>query len=133
MRFSNSNALRNLPNVHFLGLQPRTALPGYLAGLDVGLIPYKVDRLGAGLLLQSKTLLPVECLHYAMNLPTSVVITGCESLSNLEQALNAARSFKPLSAAESAALLARTEQAARRGDCRYNAVVNCAITGVLPK
>ena len=43
------------------------------------------------------TVTAVECLHYAMNLPTSVVITGCDSLPVLEQALHAARSFRPLS------------------------------------
>ncbi len=81
---------------------------------EIGILGMK--PMGAGLLLRSKTLSPVECLHYAMNLPTSVVITGCESLANLQQALEAARSFKPLSAAESAALLARTAQAARSGE-----------------
>jgi hypothetical protein len=50
-----------------------------------------------------------------MSLPTSVVITGCESLANVQQALDVARNFKPLAAAESAALLAKTEQAAREG------------------
>jgi uncharacterized protein len=81
---------------------------------EIGVLGMK--PMGAGLLLRSKTLSPVECLHFAMNLPTSVVITGCESLANLQQALDAARSFKPLSAAETAALLARTEQAARSGE-----------------
>jgi uncharacterized protein len=71
--------------------------------------------MGAGMLLQSNTLSPVECLHFAMNLPTSVVITGCQTLANVLQAVEAARSFKPLAAAEVAALLARTEQAARDG------------------
>ncbi len=71
---------------------------------EIGVLGMK--PMGAGLLLQSKTLSPVECLHFAMNLPTSVVITGCESLANVQQALDAARSFKPLS---------RTEQAARNG------------------
>jgi hypothetical protein len=71
--------------------------------------------MGDKLLLRSNTLSPVECLHFAMNLPTSVVITGCESLANVQQALDAARTFKPLSASETAALLARTEQAARDG------------------
>jgi hypothetical protein len=50
-----------------------------------------------------------------MNLPTSVVITGCDSLPMLEQALRAARSFRPLSEAKVAALLARTAPAAREG------------------
>jgi predicted aldo/keto reductase-like oxidoreductase len=80
---------------------------------EIGVLGMK--PMGAGLLLQSNTLSPVECLHFAMNLPTSVVITGCESVANVQQALDAARSFKPLSASETAALLARTEQAARNG------------------
>jgi predicted aldo/keto reductase-like oxidoreductase len=80
---------------------------------EIGVLGMK--PMGAGLLLRSNTLSPVECLHFAMNLPTSVVITGCESLANVQQALDAARSFKPLSSAEVAALLARTEQAARNG------------------
>jgi predicted aldo/keto reductase-like oxidoreductase len=80
---------------------------------EIGVLGMK--PMGAGLLLQSKTLSPVECLHFAMNLPTSVVITGCESLANVQQALDAARSFKPLSSSQVAALLARTEQAARNG------------------
>src|SRR6266853_4047469 len=81
---------------------------------EIGVLGMK--PMGAGLLLRSNTLSPVECLHFAMNLPTSVVITGCESLANVQQALDAARSFKPLSAAEVAALLSRTEQAARNGE-----------------
>jgi predicted aldo/keto reductase-like oxidoreductase len=80
---------------------------------EIGVLGMK--PMGAGLLLRSNTLSPVECLHFAMNLPTSVVITGCESLANVQQALDAARTFKPLSAPETAALLARTEQAARNG------------------
>jgi aryl-alcohol dehydrogenase-like predicted oxidoreductase len=80
---------------------------------EIGVLGMK--PMGAGLLLQSNTLSPVECLHFAMNLPTSVVITGCESLANVQQALDAARSFKPFTAAETAALLARTEKAARNG------------------
>jgi uncharacterized protein len=51
-----------------------------------------------------------------MNLPTSVVITGCDSLKILQQALDAARSFKPLGTAEVAALLAKTAHAASKGE-----------------
>ena len=80
---------------------------------EIGVLGMK--PMGAGLLLQSNTLSPIECLHFAMNLPTSVVITGCQSLANVQQALSAARSFKPLSSAEVTALLARTEQSARDG------------------
>lgn len=55
----------------------------------------------------------VECLQYAMTLPTSVVITGCDSMEVLEQALKAARDVQPLSPERVAALLARTADAAR--------------------
>jgi uncharacterized protein len=71
--------------------------------------------MGDSLILKSKTVTPIECLHFAMNLPTSVVITGCDSLPILEQALKAARSFRPLSKDEVAALLAKTDHAARNG------------------
>ena len=64
---------------------------------------------------KSNTATPVECLHYAMNLPISVVITGCDSLPILQQALQAARSFKPLDSSERASLLAKTAKAAEVG------------------
>jgi len=73
--------------------------------------------MGDPFVLVSATVTAVECLHYAMNLPTSVVITGCDSLPVLEQALHAARAFRPLSEAEVEALLARTAPVA--GDGKY--------------
>ena len=71
--------------------------------------------MGDKIILNSKTASPIECLHYAMNLPTSVVITGCDSLQILQQALQAARSFKPMSSGEVSTLLAKTAPAAARG------------------
>ena len=53
-----------------------------------------------GILLKSKRVTPIECLHYALNLPTSVVITGIDSMQVLDQAFEAARTFRPLSAKE---------------------------------
>jgi predicted aldo/keto reductase-like oxidoreductase len=72
--------------------------------------------MGSGVILQSNTVTPVECLHYAMNLPTSVVITGCDSLQILDQALQAARTFKPLGGKQVAAILAKTAPVAARGE-----------------
>jgi len=110
---------------HFDAVQmPLNAMDAHYESFGQKVLPVLVKNgigvlgmkpMGAGLLLQSKTLSPVECLHFAMNLPTSVVITGCESLANVQQALDAARSFKPLSSAEVAAFLVRTKQAAREG------------------
>ena len=72
--------------------------------------------MGDKIILKSKTATPVECLHYAMNLPTSVVITGCDSIDILHQALEAARSFKPMGSSEVAQLLAKTDTAAKNGE-----------------
>ncbi|HEX4591045.1 MAG TPA: aldo/keto reductase [Gemmataceae bacterium] len=69
-----------------------------------------------GILLKSKTVTPIECLHYALNLPTSVVITGIDSLKILDQALVAVRTFKPMSEAEVAKLVAKTANAGAAGE-----------------
>ena len=71
--------------------------------------------MGDQIILQSGVVEPVECLHYAMSLPTSVVITGIESRERLDQALEAARTFRPMTPAELAALRARTRLAAADG------------------
>src|SRR5438132_1523743 len=69
-----------------------------------------------GIILKSKTVSPTECLHYALNLPTSVVITGVDSMEILDQACEAARTFRPLSDPELTALLSRTATAAAHGE-----------------
>jgi predicted aldo/keto reductase-like oxidoreductase len=81
---------------------------------EIGVLGMK--PMGDKIILKSNTATPVECLRYAMNLPTSVVITGCDSLKILQQALEAARSFKPMSQGEVASLLAKTAPAAGKGE-----------------
>jgi aryl-alcohol dehydrogenase-like predicted oxidoreductase len=71
--------------------------------------------MGSGVLLESGVVSAVECLRYALSLPASVVITGCDSLGVLRQALHTALAFEPYTPKEWHALLARTEQAAARG------------------
>ena len=71
--------------------------------------------LGSGAILQAKVVSPIECLHYALNLPTSVVITGIDKMQYLDQAMEAARTFKPMDQAQVAALLARTRDLAMTG------------------
>jgi len=75
-----------------------------------------MKSMGDGFVLKSNAVTPVECLHYAMNLPTSVVITGCDSLQILEQAIDAARTFRPLTEEQLSALLAKTAPLAARGE-----------------
>src|ERR1700690_389779 len=84
------------------------------------LVKEKIGVLGMkpmanGIILRSKTVTPIECLHYALNLPTSVVITGIDSMKILEQAFEAARAFQPLTAAQQNKILAKTAKAAADG------------------
>lgn len=81
---------------------------------NIGVLGMK--SMANGIILKSHTVTPVECLHYALNLPTSVVITGCDSMQILEQAIDAVRTFRPMSAAEVSALLDRTRSAASKGE-----------------
>jgi hypothetical protein len=78
-----------------------------------------MKSLANGIILQSNTVTAIECLHYALNLPTSVVITGVDSLERLEQAFTAARTFRPMSEAQVQALLAKTAHAASRGEFEW--------------
>jgi hypothetical protein len=71
--------------------------------------------MGDRVILETGAVTAVECLHYAMNLPTSVVITGCDSLQVLDQALTAARTFRPLTDDQTSSLLERTAPFAAEG------------------
>src|SRR5215831_14892808 len=68
-----------------------------------------------GILLKSNTVSPTECLHYALNLPTSVVITGIDSMEILDQAIEAVRTFHDLGKKELDLLLSKTAKAAATG------------------
>jgi predicted aldo/keto reductase-like oxidoreductase len=81
---------------------------------DIGVLGMK--SLGGGAILKSKTVTATECLHYALNLRTSVVITGVDSMETLDQACEAAASFQPMSEEEVQALLAKTVRAASKGE-----------------
>lgn len=69
-----------------------------------------------GILLRSKTATPLECLHYALNLPVSVVIAGIDSMEVLEQAFEAARTYQSLDSKKINELLERTKTAAMTGE-----------------
>jgi predicted aldo/keto reductase-like oxidoreductase len=102
----------NVMDAHFRSFE-RLVLPE-LVREGIGVLGMK--SMANGRILQSNTVSATECLHYALNLPTSVVITGCDSMPVLEQACEAARTFRPLRADEVAALLARTATAAASGE-----------------
>jgi hypothetical protein len=69
-----------------------------------------------GIILKSGTVTATECLHYALNLPTSVVITGIDRMEILDQALEAVNTFAPMNEQQLGALLRKTAKAASRGE-----------------
>jgi predicted aldo/keto reductase-like oxidoreductase len=101
----------NVMDAHFNSFEKKV-LPVLLKN-DIGVLGMK--PMGDHFILESQTATPTECLHYAMNLPTSVVITGCDSLPILRQALRAARSFQSMNSSQVGVLLAKTAKAAEAG------------------
>src|SRR5258707_3385508 len=101
----------NVMDAHYRSFEKRV-LPE-LVRQEIGVLGMK--SMANGILLKSKTMTPIEGLHYALNLPTSVVITGIDSMEILDQAFEAVESFHPLSTDEREALLAKTREAAADG------------------
>jgi predicted aldo/keto reductase-like oxidoreductase len=107
----------NVMDAHYHSFQHKV-LP-VLVKHDIGVLGMK--PLGSGLFFKAKpiaegALTPTECLHYSMNLPTSVVITGCDTVGILKQALKAAYTFHPLSDEEVRSTLSRSAPVATAGD-----------------
>jgi len=101
----------NVMDMHFKSFAHKVV--PVLVEHGIGVLGMK--SMGDGEVLKSKTVTPIECLHYAMSLPTSVVINGCDSLERLEQGLHAARTFRPLTQKDLDSLSARTAAAGRAG------------------
>ena len=101
----------NLLDAHYNSFEKKV-LPVALKE-NIGVLAMK--PISSGFLVQTKAVTAVECLHYVMSLPVSVVITGCESLPILLQALEAARSYQPLTEESCSVLLAETAKIAIDG------------------
>jgi aryl-alcohol dehydrogenase-like predicted oxidoreductase len=101
----------NLLDAHYNSFEKKV-LPVALKE-NIGVLAMK--PIASGFLVQTKAVTAVECLHYVMSLPVSVVITGCESLPILQQALEAARSYLPLTEGSHSVLLAETAKIAIDG------------------
>ena len=103
---------------------PLNVMDAHYDSFEKRVMPTLLDRkigilgmkpIGAQIILNSRSVTARECLLYAMSLPVSVVITGCDSLPILEQALKAAKTFKPLTDEERTALLAKTTRSSSKG------------------
>jgi predicted aldo/keto reductase-like oxidoreductase len=103
---------------------PLNVMDAHFESFEKKVVPVALSRnlgilgmkpMGSQVILESKAVTPIECLHYTMSLPVAVCITGCDSLKILDQAIQAARSFQPLSQGQIAALLAKTAPLAMAG------------------
>ena len=111
-RFDTAQMPLNVMDAHYRSFA-RHAVP---ALVDAGVGVLGMKPMANGIILRSKTVSAIDCLHYALNLPTSVVITGVDSLKVLDQAFEAVRTFRPMSKAAVHRLLAKTATAAASGE-----------------
>jgi aryl-alcohol dehydrogenase-like predicted oxidoreductase len=101
----------NVMDAHFRSFQHEVIPVATQKGIGV----LAMKTFGMGSILKANVAEPIEMLHYSMSLPVSVVITGMESMERLDQALKAAKTFKPMSKPQIDSLLARTKTAAMEG------------------
>jgi predicted aldo/keto reductase-like oxidoreductase len=76
-----------------------------------------MKSLSNGAILKTNTVTAVEALHYAMSVPVTLTVCGCESMANLDEKISVARNFKPMSTEQKIAVLRKT--APFGGDGKY--------------
>jgi aryl-alcohol dehydrogenase-like predicted oxidoreductase len=101
----------NVMDAHYRSFE-KVVLPE-LVKEKIGVLGMK--PLANGIILKSGKVTAIECLKYALRLPTSVVITGIDKLELIDQAVEAARTFGAMTPADVSALLAKTAQPAAKG------------------
>ncbi|HYG21917.1 MAG TPA: aldo/keto reductase [Verrucomicrobiae bacterium] len=101
----------NVMDAHFRSFE-KQVLPELVKN-RIGVLGMK--PLGSGAIVRNGGVTAIECLHYAMSLPTSTVITGCDTMKILDQAVEAGRTFKPMTREQITALLGRTREPAQEG------------------
>jgi len=101
----------NIVDAHFDSFQ-RTIFPIAQAQRTAVLA---MKTFGDHFILDSHVAEPIEMLHYSMSQPVAVVITGIDRMPILEQALEAVRTYQPMSDERQQALLARSAQLAHGG------------------
>ena len=104
----------NVMDAHFRSFG-QMVLPE-LVKQEIGVLGMK--SMGDGVILKSKTVSPIECLHYALSLPTSVVITGIDKPEILDQAFEAVKTFQPMNREQIAQLAGQDEGSGDGGKVR---------------
>ena len=110
-RFDTVQMPLNVMDAHFRSFE-KQVVP-VLVKKEIGILGMK--PMASGHILQSKTVTPIECLHFALSLPTSVVITGIDSMQILDQAFEAAKTSSSVTKSQIAAILQKTAPSAADG------------------
>ena len=116
-------------NFHFDSAQmPLNILDAQFRSFAHGVVPKLVEQgisvlgmkpMAGGGIPRSNIATGMECLHYALNLPTTVVITGISNSKDLDQAFEAARTFQPLTDTQLSTMLSKTREASLSGKYEY--------------
>ena len=110
-RFDTVQMPLNVMDAHFRSFGAKVV--PVLVSKKIGVLGMK--SMGDKHILASKTATPLECLQYALSLPTSVVITGIDSMPILDQAFEAAKTYDKLTKADIGAILNKTAPLAADG------------------
>jgi predicted aldo/keto reductase-like oxidoreductase len=112
-------------NFHFDAAQmPINVMDAHYRSFEKEVVPVLLKQkvallgmksMGAGSVLQSNTVTPLECLQYALTRPTAVVITGIDTMPILDQAFQAAATYSKLSSDDIEAMLRKTATVAMDG------------------
>jgi aryl-alcohol dehydrogenase-like predicted oxidoreductase len=102
----------NVLDAHYRSFE-KLVLPE-LVREGIGVLGMK--SLANGIILKSGSVTALECLQYALRLPTSVVITGIDRLDLFDQAAEAVATYKSLSDDDVQTILSKTAAAARHGE-----------------
>ena len=101
----------NVMDAHFRSFG-NEVLP-VLVKKNIGVLGMK--SMASGHILRSKTVSALDCLHYALSLPTSVVITGVDSKAVLDQAFEAAKTLSAVTKEDLEMILQKTKPVASEG------------------
>lgn len=101
----------NVLDAHFRSFQ-KEILP-ILLERNIG--PIAMKSMGSGHVLESGVIGPKQALRYAWSQPVATVVCGMTNREQLEENVQAAREFKPLSRQEEIELLEKARPAARDG------------------
>jgi uncharacterized protein len=101
----------NIMDAHFRSFS-QSAVPRAIEE-KIGVLGMKC--FGSGVILKSRAVEPMDCLHYSLNLPLSVLITGIDNKQDLDQAFAAVKSFRPMNEIEVTQLIPKSKDAAVEG------------------